>query len=123
MIGLYLAILVVVTSTQRCCSRTLRQEGEVVFTRSRTLDNQFDCVDRRLVLALTLILVLCSRRISNVHCTIFLGDSNITESGADVWTKWCTAWYKRFDLSFTGFLINGDAGPLTNQVQCWVVEF
>ena len=35
------------------------------------------------------------------------GDSNITKSGADAWVMWNTMWYKKFDLSFTGFLING----------------
>merc|ERR1711977_740187 len=39
---------------------------------------------------------------------------NITKSGADAWIKWNTAWYKKFDLGFTGFLINGDQGALTN---------
>ena len=42
------------------------------------------------------------------------GESNVTKSGAGAWIKWNTAWYKQFDLSYTGFLINGAAGPLNN---------
>ena len=42
------------------------------------------------------------------------GDSNVTTSGAKPWIKWNTEWYNKFDVSFSGFLINGDAGPLTN---------
>ena len=38
-----------------------------------------------------------------------------SSNGAPAWIQWCSAWYKQFDLSFTGFLINGDAGPLTDQ--------
>ena len=42
------------------------------------------------------------------------GASNVTKSGADAWVAWNKRWYTMFDLSFTGFLINGDQGPLTN---------
>ena len=117
MIGSYLVIPAAVTSTQRCCSQTTRQEGEVaVRSISGTEQSARLCglssrngahTDPRFELAM---------HIHNVHCTMFSGYSNVTESGAGVWTKWCTAWYKLFDLSFTGFLINGSAGPLTNQV-------
>ena len=41
------------------------------------------------------------------------GASEVTKSGEAAWSKWCTAWYEQFDLTFTGFLINGDQGPLT----------
>eukprot|EP00050_Salpingoeca_kvevrii_P017165 m.62488 g.62488 ORF g.62488 m.62488 type:complete len:745 (+) comp7403_c0_seq4:45-2279(+) len=34
-------------------------------------------------------------------------------SGADTWIRWNQAYYQQFDISFSGFLINGDAGPLT----------
>ena len=43
------------------------------------------------------------------------GESNITTSGAPDWIAWNTHWYEKFNLSFTGFLINGDAGPLTKE--------
>ena len=43
------------------------------------------------------------------------GRSNITKSGARAWIVWNTRWYSKFDVSFTGFLINGDAGPLSHQ--------
>lgn len=42
------------------------------------------------------------------------GESNVTKSGAQSWIDWNTKWYAKFDLSLTGFLINGDQGPLTN---------
>jgi len=42
------------------------------------------------------------------------GASNVTESGVVEWVAWNKYWYDKFDLSFTGFLINGDQGPLTN---------
>ena len=42
------------------------------------------------------------------------GDSNVTTSGAKPWIEWNTEWYNKFDVTFTGFLINGDAGVLTN---------
>eukprot|EP00946_MAST-07B_sp_MAST-7B-sp1_P003111 g3111.t1 len=42
------------------------------------------------------------------------GESNVTKSGAEPWINWNRKWYSKFDVSFTGFLINGDAGPLTN---------
>ena len=29
------------------------------------------------------------------------GESNVTKSGAGAWIKWNTAWYKRFELSYT----------------------
>jgi hypothetical protein len=38
----------------------------------------------------------------------------VTTSGAAPWIKWNTEWYAKFDVSFSGFLINGDAGSLTN---------
>lgn len=41
------------------------------------------------------------------------GASEVTKSGEAAWSKWCSAWYEQFDLSLTGFLINGDQGPLT----------
>ena len=43
------------------------------------------------------------------------GESSVTKSGAAAWEKWNKMWYTKFDLSFTGFLINGDQGPLTNE--------
>jgi hypothetical protein len=43
------------------------------------------------------------------------GESNVTKSGAPAWTDWNTKWYSKFDLSFTGFIINGDAGLLTRE--------
>ena len=43
------------------------------------------------------------------------GGSNVTESGAEDWIAWNQYWYSKFDLSFTGFLINGDQGALTEQ--------
>eukprot|EP00041_Stephanoeca_diplocostata_P023877 m.595310 g.595310 ORF g.595310 m.595310 type:complete len:861 (+) comp22400_c0_seq6:200-2782(+) len=38
--------------------------------------------------------------------------SNIPQSGARAWIDWNTALYSRFNLSFTGFIINGDAGTV-----------
>jgi hypothetical protein len=43
------------------------------------------------------------------------GESNITTSGAAVWQQWNEHFYGKFDVSFSGFLINGDAGVLTNE--------
>eukprot|EP01065_Artemidia_motanka_P001885 TRINITY_DN10876_c0_g1_i1.p1 TRINITY_DN10876_c0_g1~~TRINITY_DN10876_c0_g1_i1.p1 ORF type:complete len:629 (+),score=121.55 TRINITY_DN10876_c0_g1_i1:49-1935(+) len=43
------------------------------------------------------------------------GESNVTKAGDAAWKAWCTKWYNRFDVSFTGFLINGDAGHFTQQ--------
>jgi hypothetical protein len=39
--------------------------------------------------------------------------SNINESGVPAFTSWNENLFKRFNLSFTGFVINGDAGILT----------
>eukprot|EP00661_Eupelagonemidae_sp_cell13_P015996 gene15996-biopygen18756 len=36
------------------------------------------------------------------------GASNVRKSGKDAWVAWNKQWYTQFDLSFTGFLINGD---------------
>jgi hypothetical protein len=38
--------------------------------------------------------------------------SNIQISGVPAFQKWNTALFAQFNLSFTGFVINGDAGPL-----------
>ncbi len=38
-------------------------------------------------------------------------------SGAEVWSAHCTEWYTRFDMSFTGFLINGASGSMTNEAE------
>eukprot|EP01062_Namystynia_karyoxenos_P015563 TRINITY_DN15648_c0_g1_i2.p1 TRINITY_DN15648_c0_g1~~TRINITY_DN15648_c0_g1_i2.p1 ORF type:complete len:465 (+),score=139.35 TRINITY_DN15648_c0_g1_i2:561-1955(+) len=43
------------------------------------------------------------------------GESNVTEAGDAAWKAWCTRWYNQFNLSFTGFLINGDAGAFTDE--------
>ena len=51
------------------------------------------------------------------------GDSNVTASGAPAWTAWNARWYDKFDVSFTGFLINGDAGPLTNESMAMYATF
>eukprot|EP00658_Telonema_sp_P-2_P020009 TRINITY_DN17874_c0_g1_i9.p1 TRINITY_DN17874_c0_g1~~TRINITY_DN17874_c0_g1_i9.p1 ORF type:complete len:382 (-),score=69.03 TRINITY_DN17874_c0_g1_i9:335-1480(-) len=42
------------------------------------------------------------------------GGSNVTVSGADDWIAWNKVWYQKFDLTFTGFLINGDQGALNS---------
>ena len=51
------------------------------------------------------------------------GESNITASGAPAWSKWNKKWYEKFDVSFSGFLINGDAGLFTNQSLEMYTEF
>jgi len=42
--------------------------------------------------------------------------SNISLSGGPVWQKWNERYYQQFDLSFTGFIINADAGTITPDV-------
>ena len=41
--------------------------------------------------------------------------SNITQSGAPVWTAWNEKYYTQFNISLTGFIINANAGPIMNQ--------
>ena len=38
-------------------------------------------------------------------------------SAEDVWIEHCQKWYERFDMQFTGFLINGAAGPMTDKAE------
>ena len=40
--------------------------------------------------------------------------SHIASSGAADWARWNKDWYTRFDYSFTGFIIQGDAGMMSS---------
>lgn len=44
-------------------------------------------------------------------------------SGWDVWATHCKKWYKKFDMVFTGFLINGAAGNMTVEAESGYTEF
>ena len=37
--------------------------------------------------------------------------------GSALWRQWCMNFYQKFDLKFTGFLLNGKAGHMTHQVE------
>jgi hypothetical protein len=41
----------------------------------------------------------------------------------DVWVAHNSPLYKKFDIQFTGFLINGDAGPLTDEAEQMYLPF
>ena len=40
-----------------------------------------------------------------------------------MWAEWCTSQYSRFDMTFTGFLINGAAGGMSAEAQNLYVPF
>lgn len=44
-------------------------------------------------------------------------------SGEGVWVDHCTAYYERYDLSFTGFIINGAAGHMTEEAEEMYISF
>lgn len=43
--------------------------------------------------------------------------------GSAVWKEWCLPFYQQFDLSFTGFLLNGKAGKMTHECQAFYTAF
>jgi len=43
--------------------------------------------------------------------------------GSAVWKEWCLPFYQQFDLSFTGFLLNGKAGNMTHECQTFYTTF
>jgi hypothetical protein len=49
--------------------------------------------------------------------------SNIPTSGGPDWVAWNKAWYARMNYSFTGFVINGDAGVLTPEAELMYDQF
>ena len=49
--------------------------------------------------------------------------SNIPESGGPAWVAWNQEWFARFNLSFTGFVIQGDAGILTKDAETMYDQF
>ncbi|MHB1456799.1 MAG: GxGYxYP domain-containing protein [Armatimonadota bacterium] len=44
-------------------------------------------------------------------------------SGLKTWTEHCAKWYKQFDLSITGFIIDGYAPPMTDEVKDAYITF
>ncbi len=44
-------------------------------------------------------------------------------SGQDVWVQHNQYYFSRFNLKFTGFLINGAAGPMTDQAEKMYQQF
>lgn len=44
-------------------------------------------------------------------------------SGIDVWTKHCQKYFKRWDVSITGFIIEGDAPPTSDKVMDAYAKF
>jgi hypothetical protein len=48
--------------------------------------------------------------------------SNLPSARA-LWTNHSTRYYERFDLSFTGFLINGASGPMTDDAERMYIPF
>ena len=44
-------------------------------------------------------------------------------SAEEVWTAHCEQWYERFDMAFTGFLINGASGAMTREAELMYASF
>lgn len=44
-------------------------------------------------------------------------------SAEDVWVEHCKKWYTSMDMSFTGFLINGAAGAMTEEAENMYASF
>ncbi|GAB4313763.1 MAG: hypothetical protein Kow0059_05110 [Candidatus Sumerlaeia bacterium] len=44
-------------------------------------------------------------------------------SAADAWRRHCTGWYQRFDINFTGFLIQGLSGTITPEAERLYLPF
>ena len=49
--------------------------------------------------------------------------SNITESGAEAWTHWNKPLYSQFNMSFTGFVIQGRSGTITDSAEAMYSVF
>lgn len=49
--------------------------------------------------------------------------SNINESGAEAWIRWNMPLYARFNMSFTGFVIQGRSGAITDSAEAMYATF
>jgi hypothetical protein len=49
--------------------------------------------------------------------------SGIAASGAPLWERWNSRYYAQFNLSFTGFVINGAAGAMTAAAEAMYAVF
>lgn len=54
---------------------------------------------------------------------LFVPRASGLPDGSAVWKEWCLPFYQQFDLSFTGFLLNGKAGNMTHECQAFYTAF